>query len=211
MGDSQARGESDPRRSAPLFDPVVGMRALADIQAEGLRAAGELLERVLRSEPDRPGPRPQSSRGDYTALVDAWADLLRRIAAGLAQPVEPDAVTVPVDSNGVGPPVRLALCESESANGAVAEVWLHNGTFSAVGPLAQRCGPLSNSDGTVLEGAEVCFEPREMPLLPARSSRAVVVSLAATRALRPGTYRGTIQADGAPGLWLPLEVAIDPC
>jgi hypothetical protein len=24
----------------------------------------------------------------------------------------------------------------------------------------------------------------------------------------PGTYRGTIQAVGAPGLWLPLEVAV---
>jgi len=29
--------------------------------------------------------------------------------------------------------------------------------------------------------------------------------------LRAGTYRGMIQADGAPRLWLPLEVAIAPC
>jgi hypothetical protein len=187
------------------------MRAVADIQAEGLRAAGDLLERMLRSEPDGHGPRSRSPGGDYTALVDAWADLLRRIAGGLAQPVEPGTVTVPVDSSGVGPPVRIALCESESADGAAVEVWLHNGTFSAVGPLALLCGQLSASDGTVLQHAEVCFEPREVALLPARSSRAVVVSLAATQRLRPDTYRGTIQAHGAPGLWLPLEVAIDPC
>jgi len=83
------------------------MRAMADIQAEGLRAAGELLERVLGSEPDGAGPRTRSPAGDYTALVDAWAGLLRRIAAGLAQPVEPGPVTVPLDSNGIGPPVRL--------------------------------------------------------------------------------------------------------
>jgi hypothetical protein len=210
MDDSQAdRGAR--RRSAPRFDPVAGMRAMADIQAEGLRAAGDLLERMLGSESPGPPSRPRSAAGDYTALVDAWTDLIQRFFAGLAQPGETGAVTVPVDSNGVGPPVRLALDGSGSANGAVAELWLHNGTYSAIGPLALRCGQLTTSDGTVLGGAEVCFEPREVALLPSRSSRAVVVSLAATGPLAPGTYRGTIQAGGAPGLWLPLEVAIDPC
>jgi hypothetical protein len=48
-------------------------------------------------------------------------------------------------------------------------------------------------------------------LLEPRSSRAVVVSLVANGSLRPGTYRGTIQAHGAPRLWLPIEVAVDPC
>lgn len=211
MGESQADGESGPERSVPLFDPVAGMRAVADIQAEGLRAAGDLLERMLRSEPDGPGPRLGPPAGDYTALVDAWTDLLRRTVAGLTQPGPPGAVTVPVDSSGIGPPVRLALRGPQSADGAVAEVWLHNGTFSAVGPLALRCGQLSDSDGTVLDGADVCFEPREVALLEPRSSRAVVVSLAATHSLRPGIYRGTIQAHGAPSLWLPFEVAIDPC
>jgi len=211
MGESQGNGESGPERSFPLFDPVAGMRAVADIQAEGLRAAGELLERMLRSEPNGPGPPSRSPAGDYTALVDAWTDLLRRTVAGMSQPGQSGAVTVPVDSSGVGPPVRLAVRGPENAEGAVAEVWLHNGTFSAVGPLALRSGQLSASDGTVLDGAEIDFEPREVPLLPPRSSRAVVVSLAATGPLRPGTYRGTIQARGAPRLWLPFEVAIDPC
>src|SRR5205085_6917656 len=116
-----------------------------------------------------------------------------------------------VDSSDVGPPLRLALGESEEADGGIAEVWIHNGTFSAVGPLALCCGELSASDGTVLDGADVCFEPREVGILPARSSRAVVVSLARDGALRPGTYRGTIPAVGAPRLWLPLEVSIGPC
>ena len=42
------------------------------------------------------------------------------------------------------------------------------------------------------------FDPRKVALLPARSSRAVIVSLAASRPLRPGVYRGTIQAKGRP-------------
>ncbi len=213
MGDTEPDGTSGRKSSIPQFDPVAGMRAMADIQADGLRAASELLERMLGSDRESPAPRSPSPAPapDYTALVDAWADLLQRIAAGLAQPVQPGTVTIPVDSSGVGPPVRLTLDESERADSAVVEVWLHNGTFSAVGPLTLRCGQLTASDGTALDGARVRFEPGEVESLPPRSSRAVLVSLAATGSLRPGIYRGTIQADGAPKLWLPLEVAIAPC
>jgi hypothetical protein len=210
MGETDADGAGAPRRRVSLFDPLAGMRAMADIQAEGLRAAGELLDRVLGSE-SGPRPRPRPPTGEYTALVDAWADLLRRIAAGMSEPVQANGVTVPVDTNGVGPPVRLRLGESGNADGAVAEVWLHNGTFAPVGPLTLRCGQLSSSDGEPLEGAEVRFEPAEVAQLPPRSSRGVRVSVAAPGSLRPGIYRGTIQADGAPRLWLPLELTIDPC
>jgi hypothetical protein len=210
-GNTEPDSASGRKRSIPPFDPVAGMRAAADIQADGLRAASELLERMLGSHRDSPGPRSRSPERDYTALVDAWADLLQRIAAGLAQPVQPGPVTIPVDSSGVGPPVRLALGESESAEDAAAEVWLHNGTSSAVGPLALRCGQLTAYDGSVLDGAQVGFEPGEIEPLPPRSSRAVLVSLAAAGSPRPGIYRGTIQAEGAPKLWLPLEVVIAPC
>jgi hypothetical protein len=216
MGDTkpdgeQADGASGRRDSDGRFDPVAGMRAMADIQADGLRAASQLLERMVGHDRDGPGPRATSPERDYTALVDTWADFLQRIAAGLAQPVQPGTVTIPVDSGAVGPPLRLAVNESESAQGAVAEVWLHNGTSSAFGPLALRCGQLTAPDGTVLDGAHVGFEPAEVELLPPRSSRAVSVSLAPTGSLRPGVYRGTIQADGAPKVWLPFEVAIDTC
>jgi hypothetical protein len=200
------------KRSISPFDPVVGMRAIADIQADGLRAASELLDRMLGH--DRSGPRPHSPpESSYTALVDAWTDLLQRLAAGLAQSVPSgDSTVVPLDSSGVGPPVRLSLDHSTSeAGAAVAEVWLHNGTLSPVGPLTLRCGPLTATDGTVLAGAEVRFEPGDVDRLPPRSSRAVLVSLAAIGSQRAGIYRGTIQADGAPRLWLPLEVVIEPC
>lgn len=209
MGESQDNGGRDPKRSLPSFDPVAGMRAVADIQAEGLRAAGDLLERILGSEPEAPDARPRSSAGGVGALVEAWTDLLQRTLAAVAAPGVPDALTVAVDADGPGPQVRLVL--DGAAEGAEAEVWLHNGTFSAVGPLTLRCGPLSDADGTMLDGADVVFQPREVDLLPARSSRAVVVSLATAGPLRPGTYRGTIQARGAPRLWLALEVVVDPC
>ena len=182
---------------------------MADIQAEGLRAAGELLERVLRSEPDGNGRAP-SPGGDYTTLVEAWGELLRRTMSGLV-PGGPGAVTVSVDASGVVLPLRLALDESTADSGAAAEVWLHNGTSSAVGPLVLGCGDLRSSEGKRLKGAKVRFKPRKVARLEARSSRAVKVSLVAKDAPRPGIYRGTIQAQGAPRLWLPLEVAIEPC
>jgi hypothetical protein len=210
MGDSQADGGGGAERPVSRFDPVAGMRAVADIQAEGLRAAGELLERVLGSEPDRPAGRSRSPAGDYGALVDAWTELLRRTIDGLAPPPRPGPITVPIDATGAGPELRLAVGEPSGA-GAAAEIWLHNPTFAAVGPLVLRCGELSDAGGTMLAGAEVRFDPPELALLEARSSRAVVVSLAATGPLRAGTYRGTIQAGGAPRLWLPLEVAVEPC
>jgi hypothetical protein len=185
------------------------MRAMADIQAEGLRAAGDLIERMLGSEPE---PRPPRARtapgGEYAALVDAWVDLLRRSATALARPAEPGPLTVELDGDGASSPLRLHL--THGSPGAV-ELWLRNAGLSEVGPLALRCGPLADPEGRTLDGAVVRFEPADLGVMPARSSRGVTVSLApANGSLRPGTYRGAIQAQGAPALWVPLEVAVLP-
>lgn len=204
---------NERRRSVPLFDPVAGVRAMADIQAEGLRAASDLLERVLGPDQQVPtarSPSPSISSaggGDYAALVDAWVELLQRVAAGLAPPAEVGTVTVPVDSDAVAPPVRLELEDSGQRGSAAGEIWLHNGTSAAFGPLVLSCGPLSAPGGETLE-ARVDFDPAELPPLPSRSSRGVVVSVAVGSRPSPGLYRGTIQAEGAPALWLPIEVAV---
>jgi hypothetical protein len=206
--EAEAYGPNGHKRSSPPFDAVAGMRAMADIQADGLRAASELLERVL--EPDHDAPPPRSREGDYTALVEGWAELLRRIAGGLAPPAGSRAVTIPVDSGAVASPVRLALERSEQLESTTTEIWLHNGTRAPVGPLVLRCGELSAPDGTVLDEAQVRFDPVEVAALAPRSSRGILVSLAATGPLRAGIYRGTIQAEGAPKLWLPVEAAVEP-
>lgn len=187
---------------------------MADIQAEGLRAAGDLLERVLGTESGPPATREATPAGEYQAFVDAWIEVLRQTFAGLAQPPAGEAVTVPVEANGIGPPLRLAIGPAAEPGERGAEVWLHNGSRSAVGPVAFRCGELSDARGELLEGLEVRFDPAEVEALPARSSRAVTVSLsgeglAEAYSAPPGTYRGTIQARGAPGVWLPLEVVVE--
>jgi hypothetical protein len=211
-GGADANGTNGPRRAAPLFDPVAGMRAMADIQADGLRAASDLLERMLAPDHDDPPAarsRSRSREGDYAALVDAWAQLLR-LVAGVAGPGGSGQVTVPIDSSAVAAPVRLVLAGTEHAKRTAAEIWLHNGTSTAVGPLALCCGTLTAPDGDVLD-ARVGFNPSEVQVLPPRSSRGVVISVAASGRPSPGIYRGTIQADGAPTVWLPFEVVVEPC
>lgn len=203
--DDEANGGRRRRKEGPLWDPVAGMRAIADVQAEGLRAASELLERVLERDRVTPAPSERSASSEYTALIDAWAMLLERFAAGLASPAGEATRTVPIDSGSVGPPVRIDYDAGESAG---AEIWLHNGSASPAGPLALCCGPLSAADGSEIDGTCVQFEPDQITRLPARSSRGVLVSLRPAGVLRPGVYRGTIQAVGAPALWVPLEVAI---
>jgi hypothetical protein len=187
---------------------------MADIQAEGLRAAGDLLERVLGSESGPPAARAASPASEYQAFVDAWIEVLRQTFAGLAQPPAGETLTVPVEPNGIGPPLRLAMGPASETRGRSAEVWLHNGSGSAVGPVAFRCGELSDAQGELLAGVEVRFDPAEVEVMPPRSSRAVTVSLAGDGLAGEGppgvgTYRGTIQARGAPGVWLPLEVVVE--
>ncbi len=178
------------------FDPVAGMRAMAEIQAEGLRAAGEVLDRMLGSEP--PVPPPRGGRDEYAALVDAWAELLRR---GVSVLTTPGASGVSIDGDGPAAAVRVVI------GAEPVEVWLHNRTGTATGPLTLRCGPLSDAAGGVLEGVSVHFDPAFIDTLPARSSRGVRVSAGvAGEPPRAGVYRGVIQAEGVPAVWLPLEV-----
>jgi hypothetical protein len=87
-------------------------------------------------------------------------------------------------------------------------VWLRNDQREDAGPLALFAGPLVDAYGEELRGVELNFEPAVIPVLPARSSRAVAVSLAGGDDRRPGVYRGAIQARGAPALWIPVEVVV---
>lgn len=208
----QEDGERDGRARSG-FDPGAGMRAFAAVQAEGLRAATELLERVLDPVREPLAEPVASTSHEYRELVDAWAELLQRIAASLASSAGPDAHTVPLDSEEASTPLRMTLGRDERE--CRAEVWLHNGGSAELGPLALSCSPLTAPDGLALEGARVGFEPANVERVPPRSNRAIRVSVEVDGAAEPGVYRGAIQAQGVPRLWLPLQVTVpepdDPC
>jgi hypothetical protein len=104
--------------------------------------------------------------------------------------------------------VRIRWADGVSSD---VEMRLHNPASEASGRLRLAAGALLAADGSVLEGAELQVAPEEISELPARTSVSVTLSLRAERAPPPGTYRGTMQAAGAPSLWLPVEVTIEPC
>ena len=146
---------------------------------------------MLAGEPGADGRRARPPAADYGALVEALTEVLQRTVAGLSG--RPDQITVAIDAHALGPVVRLLTSEP-------VEVWLQNSSFEPIGPLELVCGPLCDAEGPV--AASVSFEPAVVDELPPRSSRAVAVTVDGP----PGSYRGVIQARGAPGMWLPLEI-----
>lgn len=218
---------------ASLLDPKANARALAEVQAMGLRAAGDLVERLVRSVDGEPDPsvaervegdddsRPDADSGEIAGLVQVWMDFLRQTAEsfgrvnGRAQPggspedeAEERAARVDLSLGTSTGRVQFTVAADGTTVGDPAEVWLHNGTGTPVGGLALRCFELRTSHGAAL-AATVGFDPPAIVELPPRSSRGVVVHVVCSCALVPGRYRGAVQAEGAPDVWLPIEVVVE--
>ena len=61
--------------------------------------------------------------------------------------------------------------------------------------------------GNVQEG-NVEIDPAKIDGLPSRSSRGFVISVTADPSAVPGTYRGTVQVQGAEAVWMPIEIVV---
>jgi hypothetical protein len=205
------------------------MRALSAIQADGFRAASELVDRFVRMAsaglgevawPASPTPAGDEQPGDlYGAtglepLVTSWwmtVDQLIRASnprdetAAEALPASLDFAT----TQAIG---RLHL-ETVAPGTATTEVWLHNGGSFDLGKVRLRCSDLLAHDGAVISADAVRFEP-DVVAMPARSSRGVTVEVEVGEVegehVAPGSYRGTVLADGHPELWLPVELVVKP-
>jgi hypothetical protein len=211
---------------ASVFDAGANIRALSAIQADGFRAASELVERFVRmasvglegtGSAPASATRPADERNadlfgatGLEPLVTSWwamADQFLRVGA-------------PQNEQAAAPAVASLDLASAQANGrlylktvvpgtATAEVWLHNGGQVDMGKVRLRCSDLLAHDGTVIPAHTMRFEPDIIPM-PARSSRGLTVEVEVSDGLPPGRYRGTLVADGHPDIWLPVEVAIKP-
>jgi hypothetical protein len=209
---------------ASVFDSGANMRALSAIQADGFRAASELVERFVRmasaglNGTSRPPTSPSTDERNadlfgatgLEPLVTSWwamADQFLRVASPrneqAAAPVGAALDLATAQANG-----RLYL-ETVAPGAATAEVWLHNGGGVDMGKVQLRCSDLLAHDGTVIPARMLRFEPDIVPM-PARSSRGLTVEVEVSDDLPPGSYRGTLVADGHPDIWLPVEVAIKP-
>jgi hypothetical protein len=210
-----------------VLDPAANVRALGDVQRRGLQAARELVDRVV-STIDHSGSPPDASRNGARStgaeqkvplgdLMQAWWELAARVMAAVpttgstpsSRPA-PGEGSIEVDVTGVSLPTPWRLRADTSGRLLVpAELWLHNPSSHPVGPIRLSVGDLRASVGTLLGPGCLRFDPSEVVDLPARSARGVVMTLSAGEPLVPGTYRGLVQADGAPNLWVTLEIAVE--
>jgi hypothetical protein len=185
--------------------------------------------------PDGPDDQPRTSRenaagdggwaappaeGSLDDLVEAWLQLVRlgvdviaRVSGSASGGTGADRAgvraTVDVGSQRATGGVQFAILADEQRELEAVEidVWLHNGTGDAHAVVGLHCGDLRAHDGAALPAATLRFDPPVVDL-PARSSRAVAVSITPRAVMPPGMYRGIIQATGVPGAWLPVEVAV---
>jgi len=224
--------ERDPGRGLPwafVLDPAANARALGDVQRRGLRAAQELVDRVVGSidpaQESTTGSRTNGSISNgagpdapFGDLVQACGELAAQVLAAMAGgsatvtnrpvPGAPErSITVDV-TEPARPVVWRLRSDSKGQLLAPVELWLHNPSATPVGPLRLRVGALQAADGAVVGGSCVQFDPEEVAELPARSARGVEVALSVDEQLHPGTYRGLIQADGAPNVCVTLEIAV---
>jgi hypothetical protein len=232
-GPGEARDGHVDQEGPSIFDPVVGVRALADVQRRGLFAAGELVDRLVRlvdgdagaSVRRDEGPRAtaESSASARSAphpasvdeVVELWLELVRLGADVIRQFARPAArdlghgATVDVGSRSTAERVHLVAGRGRNATGTgpTAEIWLHNGTERDQVGIGLRSSDLTAHDGTTLPASSVEFRPTNVDL-PARSSRGVGITVAVGDT-PPATYRGIILATNLPEVWLPLEVQVD--
>jgi hypothetical protein len=228
MSEGGADEDAARRRASTPFDPYATARVLGEIQAEGLRAAGALVERLVHivdgpvtvdSEGDTGPTVPPlpNSPADAQAATDAWFsmwnELFERTTRAFGAPGAGPAPAGPAGERSLtidGPrsgSLSSVVADVTPGTTTSVEVWLHNGTAEDLGPLAPVCGPLTASDGSVLD-AVVTIDPAQIAQLPRRSSRGLQVTIAASTDLATGRYRGALHEDGAPDLWLAVEVVV---
>lgn len=217
------------RPASFLFDPALGASLFHEIQAEGLRAAGALVERLVHlvdgsssstaGDPaadatDDTTP-PNSPTGLDPGAILPWFELWRDLVERTSDTVQrlqgastgPSGHGVQVGIGGNLAPVRpLTIAVGPDGHGA-GEMWLHNGTTSDHGELVPHCGPLSDEYGLSLN-CEAEIEPPKIDALPARSSRGFAIAIRVDPTIAPGTYRGIVQVRGAGAVWMPLEVVL---
>lgn len=228
VDDGNQRDSAPPAGYLP-FDPALGVAMLGEIQAEGLRAAGALVERLVHlvdgphvvpttdedadaaTEAPPPGRPPPADMGAVLPWFDLWNDLLERTTDTLQRfrgaDVGPAGEGVQVGVDGSLVPTHPLTIDLDSARRGRGEMWLHNGTPDDHGELVPRCGPLTDVHGSVLDG-EVEIDPPKIDGLPSRSSRGFTIAVAVEPSAPAGTYRGVVQMGGADAVWMPLEVLV---
>jgi hypothetical protein len=225
MGSMRAAGDGTGNDLpwSSVFDSGANMRALSAIQADGFRAASELVDRFVRmaaaglngsesSAPPADGePSDLYGATGLEPFVTSWwamVDQLLHISSPRREGPTTEEETATLDFSAAHASGRLQL-HTVAPGAATAEVWLHNRGPVDMGKVVLRCGGLLSHDGNVIAARLMRFEPDIVPM-PARSSRGVTVEIDIDEHVAPGSHRGMLVADGHPDVWLPIELVVKP-
>jgi hypothetical protein len=224
LPDSDANGErgsTDDLPWASVFDPAANARALSAIQAEGFRAASQIVDRFIRivtpeggaegggGTPEQLVTSAAASNvvSDLEALTRSWWSVVGRMllqSAPKAGAGDAGATTLDLANAESTGQVDLVADVGGSAS---TEVWLHNRSADDLGEIALRCSDLLSSDGHLFQAESITLEPAVVPM-PARSSRGIAMNVRVAEYVRPGLYRGTLLVEGHPRLWLPVGLVV---
>jgi hypothetical protein len=213
---------------ASVFDPAANARALSAIQAEGFRAASELVDRFVRIAATGVGgngrsggrsapsaaPLTQDQRADLFGATDieplirSWWSMVGQFLLGTAPRAldSPGAEPATLDFSNAEAKGRLHL-EATVPGTTTAEVWLHNRAPKDLGEVQLRSSDLLAHDGGMIGSGAVTFIPAAVPM-PGRSSRGIELKLGVPQGVQAGLYRGTLLVEGHPELWLPLVLTV---
>ncbi len=209
---------------ASVFDPAANARALSAIQAEGFRAASELVDRFARiattglngtnGSTTSAAPLTNDQRADLFGATDieplirSWWVMIGQFLLGSAprvpDPVAADGASLDFSSDEANGRLDLGAAAPGAATG---EVWLHNRGADDLGQVRLRCSDLLANDGCVISSGAVTLDPAVVPM-PARSSRGIDVKIEVPQGVRSGVYRGTLLVEGHPELWLPVVMTV---
>jgi hypothetical protein len=209
---------------ASVFDPAANARAFSAIQAEGFRAASEIVDRFARiattglngkaTETTSAAPLTNDQRADLLGATDieplirSWWVMIGQLLRGSAQrapdPVSPDGASLDFSRDEVNGQLEF---RATVPGAATAEVWLHNRGASDLGRIGLRCSDLLANDGSVISAGAVSLGPASVPI-PGRSSRGIEVKIQVPQGVQPGVYRGTLLVEDHPGLWLPVALTV---
>ena len=215
---------------ASVFDAGANVRALTAIQAEGFRAASELVDNFVRiasngrsginnvngnGRPDSAtAPLPADPRADLYGALDieplirSWWSMVGQFLVGSAPSSPPPDWTGPatLDLSSAAARGELSV-EGELAATVTTEVWLHNTGATDLGEIRLRCSDLLSDDGGVLDADLMTFDPVAVPM-PGRSNRGIELKIDISNDVALGIYRGTLLVQGHPSLWLPIALTV---
>lgn len=210
-----------------VFDPAANARAFTAIQAEGFRAASQIVDRFVRiastglngdGQPASTVEPPSDDQRtdlfgatDVEPLIRSWWSVLGQLfirSAPPHAPIQECADPTMLEFSNAKTPGQLSV-EAYGPGAVTADLWLHNSGVDDMGEVHLRCSDLLCADGSIVTSSAMVFDPATIPM-PARSSRGISLTIELDRNVEPGLYRGNLLVEGHPQLWLPVVLAVHP-